>query len=67
MINLIVLNRTDYLHKNGFGVKYPTMVDMPQNPTNQPTNQPSNYSVYYNVVGQQYALKKHHILNNVAT
>ena len=23
------LNRTDYLHKNGFGVKQPTKVDMP--------------------------------------
>ena len=29
MLNWIVLNRTDYLHKNGFGVKLPTKVDMP--------------------------------------
>ena len=29
MLNWIVLNRIDYLHKNGFGVKYPTKVDMP--------------------------------------
>ena len=28
-------NRTDYIHKNGFGVKYPTKVDMPWNPTNK--------------------------------
>ena len=29
MPNRIVLNRTDYLHKNGFGVKLPTKVDIP--------------------------------------
>ena len=29
MLNQIVLNRTDYLHKNGFGIKYPPKVDMP--------------------------------------
>ena len=29
MLNWIVWNRTDYSHKNGFGVKYPTKVDMP--------------------------------------
>ena len=29
MLNWIVFNRTDYLHKNGFGVKQPTKVDMP--------------------------------------
>ena len=29
MLNWIVLNRTDYLYKNGFGVKEPTTVDMP--------------------------------------
>ena len=29
MLNWIVWNRTDYLHKNGFGVKKPTKVDMP--------------------------------------
>ena len=29
MLNRIVLNRTDYLHKNGFGIKEPTKVDMP--------------------------------------
>ena len=29
MLNWIVLDRTDYFLKNGFGVKYPTMVDMP--------------------------------------
>ena len=28
MLNWIVLNRTDYLHKNGFGVKQPPKVDM---------------------------------------
>ena len=26
MLNWIVWNRTDYLHKNGFGVKEPTKV-----------------------------------------
>ena len=25
----IVWNRTVYLHKNGFGIRKPTMVDMP--------------------------------------
>ena len=34
MLNGIVWNRTDYLYKNGFGVKWPTMVDMPYQPTN---------------------------------
>ena len=29
MLNLSVFYRTDYLHKNGFGVKLPTKVDMP--------------------------------------
>ena len=29
MPNGIVWNRTDYLHKNRFGVKQPTKVDMP--------------------------------------
>ena len=29
MLNWTVFNRTDYLHKNGFGVKKPTKVDMP--------------------------------------
>ena len=29
MLNWIVWNRTDNLHKNGFGVKSPTKVDMP--------------------------------------
>ena len=29
MLNWTVFNRRDYLHKNGFGVKYPTKVDMP--------------------------------------
>ena len=29
MPNWIVSNKTDYLHKNGFGVKQPTRVDMP--------------------------------------
>ena len=28
--------KVNYLHKNGFGIKEPTKVDMP---TNQPTNQ----------------------------
>ena len=38
MLNWIVLNRTDYLNKNGFGVKETTKGDMPLNPTNQPIN-----------------------------
>ena len=29
MLHWIVLNWTDYLHKNGYGVKSPTKVDMP--------------------------------------
>ena len=29
MLNWIVWNSTDYLHKNGFGVKWPSKVDMP--------------------------------------
>ena len=29
MLNWIVWNRTDYLHKNGVGIKYPMKVDMP--------------------------------------
>ena len=29
MLNWTDFNGTDYLHKNGFGVKYPTKVDMP--------------------------------------
>ena len=29
ILNWTVLKRTDYLHKNVFGVKYPTKVDMP--------------------------------------
>ena len=29
MLNWIVWNWTDYLHRDGFGVKYPTKVDMP--------------------------------------
>ena len=29
MLNWTVFDRTDYLHKNGFGVKSPTKVDMP--------------------------------------
>ena len=28
MLNWTVFNKTDYLHKNGFGVKWPTKVDM---------------------------------------
>ena len=28
-LNWIVWNRTDYLNKNGYGIKYPTEVDMP--------------------------------------
>ena len=28
-INLIVWNRTVYMYKNGFGIKYLVMVDMP--------------------------------------
>ena len=40
ILNWGVWNRTDYLYKNGFDIKLPTKVDMPQKPTNQPTNQP---------------------------
>ena len=29
MLNWIVWNGTDYLYKNGFGVKLPTKVDLP--------------------------------------
>ena len=29
MLNWIAWNRTDYLHKNGIGIKLPTNVDMP--------------------------------------
>ena len=29
MINWIVWNRTVYMYKNGFGVRWPTMIDMP--------------------------------------
>ena len=29
MLNWIVWNRRVYLYKNGFGIKQPTMVDMP--------------------------------------
>ena len=29
MLKWIVWNRTVYMHKNGFGIKLPTMVDMP--------------------------------------
>ena len=37
MLNWIVWNRTDYLDKNGFGVKKPTKVDLPLK-KKQPTN-----------------------------
>ena len=36
MLNWIVWNRTDYLHKNGFGVEWPTKVDILEKP-NLPT------------------------------
>ena len=29
MLNWMVWNGIDYLHKNGLGVKWPTKVDMP--------------------------------------
>ena len=29
MLNWIIWNRADYLHENGFGVKWPAKVDMP--------------------------------------
>ena len=29
MLNWIIFKRTDYLLKNGLGVKWPTKVDMP--------------------------------------
>ncbi len=35
MLNWIVWNRTVYKYKNGFGIKYPTMVDMPLNKKKQ--------------------------------
>ena len=41
MLNWIVWNRTDYSHKNGFGVELPTRVDMPKKP-NQPTTYTKN-------------------------
>ena len=34
MLNWIVWNITVYIYKNGFGIKWPTMVDMLWNPTN---------------------------------
>ena len=37
MLNWIIWNRTDFLYKNGLGIKKTTKVD---NPTNQPTKQP---------------------------
>ena len=37
MLNWIVWNRTVYLYKNGFGIKYFTKVDMPENP-NKPSH-----------------------------
>ena len=38
MLNRIVWNRSNYLYKNGFGVKWPTKVDISEKTTNQPTN-----------------------------
>ena len=35
MLNWIVWNGTVYMYKNGFGIKQPTMVDMPYNKTKQ--------------------------------
>ena len=35
MLNRIVWNRTVYLYKNGFGIKYHTKVDIPWNPNKQ--------------------------------
>ena len=29
MLNWIVWNKTVYMYKNGFGIKEPTMIDMP--------------------------------------
>ena len=43
MLNRIVWNRTDYLHKNGLGVKWPTNLIHHKN---QPTNQPTTVSSY---------------------
>ena len=34
MLNYIVWNRTVYMYKNGFGIKYRTMVDMPNKQKN---------------------------------
>ena len=45
MLNWIVWNRTDYLHKNGFGVKQPTKVDM-QKKTKK-NNQPINSIIFF--------------------
>ena len=39
MLKCIDWNRTDYLYKNGLGIKYPAKVEMPWNSTNQPTIQ----------------------------
>ena len=36
MLNWIIWNKTEYLYKNGFGVKLPTNIDMLQSQT---TNQ----------------------------
>ena len=49
MLDWFVWSRTDYLHENEFGVKWPTKVDVPSNPTNQSINQSSVYLVSLNV------------------
>ena len=41
MLNWIVLNRTDYFHKNGFGVKKPTKVNNAIKP-NKPNQTENN-------------------------
>ena len=44
MLNLIVWNRTVYMHKNGFSIKKPTIVEMPWNQTKQKQFEKLKYS-----------------------
>ena len=39
MLNWIVWNRTVYVYENGFGIKYPTKVDMSLNLNKQKNKQ----------------------------
>ena len=58
MLNRIVLNRIDYLHKNGFGVKLPKNVDMPKNPTNQTKHQLLIYRMTISSVADRQYTKR---------